>query len=310
MGGRRDRAVPELQLPAATVDLSRLPRPVIVEQPGAEAERQALIDALTAHFPAFSALVESDPAIKQAEAFAWRLTVLRQQFDDAAVQLLLAYASGANLDHLGAYVGVTRLVVSPADPQTGAAAVLESDDDLRQRIALAPASFSVAGPQAAYVFYARAADARVADATAISPAPREVLVTVLAAAGTGTGAAPPDLIAAVEAIVNSKPVRPLTDLVTVQSAAIVNFAVEAELTLFAGPDAALVTAAARAALDRYLARSRRLGRDITISAIIGALVVEGVQRVRLISPAVDVVCDATQAAHCTEISITVAGYGD
>lgn len=300
--------MPELVLPAATVDLSRLPAPVIVPTLGLEAERAALIDDLVARYPDFTATLESDPAIKQIEAFAWRVELLRRAADSGGRGLLLAYASGAVLDQLGAFVGVVRLVVSPADPATGAPAVLEADDDLRQRIALAPASFSVAGPSEAYVFFARAADARVAHASAISPSPREVTVSVLARDGDGT--APPDLIAAVAAIVNSKPVRPLTDLVTVQSAEIVEFEIDADLTLFAGPDRNLVLAAARAQLDTYLARSRQLGRDITRSAVTAALHVEGVQRVALAAPVADVLCDPTQAAHCTAITIEVAGYGD
>lgn len=300
--------MPELFLPAATVDLSRLPAPVIVPTLGLEAERAALIDDLIARHPEFTATLESDPAIKQIEAFAWRIELLRRAADSGGRGLLLAFASGAVLDQLGAFVGVVRLVATPADRDTGAPAVLETDDDLRQRIALAPASFSVAGPSEAYVFFARAADARVAHASAISPSPRNVTVSVLAR--DGDGAAPPDLIAAVTAIVNSKPVRPLTDLVTVQSAAIINFAIDADLTLFAGPDRNLVTAAARARLDDYLARSRQLGRDITRSAVVAALHVEGVQRVALTSPDADVVCDQTEAAHCTAITIRVVGYGD
>ncbi|MBX9860641.1 MAG: baseplate J/gp47 family protein [Sphingomonas sp.] len=298
----------ELVLPAATVDLSRLPAPVIVPSLGLEAERAALIADLVERYPDFTATLESDPAIKQIEAFAWRVELLRRTADAGARGLLLAYASGAVLDQLGAFVGVVRLVVTPADPEAGTPAVLEKDDDLRQRIALAPASFSVAGPSEAYVFFARAADARVAHASATSPSPREVIISVLARDGDGT--APPDLIAAVAAIVNAKPVRPLTDLVTVQSADIIDFAVEAEMTLFAGPDRNLVTAAASARLDDYLASSRQLGRDITRSAISAALHVEGVQRVALASPAADVVCDPTQAAHCTAITIEVVGYGD
>lgn len=298
--------MPELILPAATVDLSRLPSPVLVPSVGLEAERTALIDDLVTRYPDFTATLESDPAIKQIESFAWRVELLRRVADGAARGLLLAFAAGAVLDQLGALVGVVRLVVTPADPENGVAELLESDDDLRQRIALAPASFSVAGPADAYVFFARAADARVAHASAISPAPREVVVTVLARAGDGT--APPDLIAAVADIVNGKPVRPLTDLVTVQSAEIIDFAIDAELTLFVGPDRNLITAAARARLDDYLARSRQLGRDITRSAVIAALHVEGVQRVE--TGFEDVVCGPTQAAHCTAITIEVAGYGD
>ena len=300
--------MPELVLPLATVDLSRLPAPTIVPALGLEAERAELIDDLVARYPDFAATLESDPAIKQIEAFAWRIELLRRTADAGARGLLLAFARGAVLDQLGAFVGVVRLVVTPADPEAGTPAVLEADDDLRTRIALAPASFSVAGPEEAYVFFARAADARVAHASAISPDPREVIVTVLARAGDGT--APPDLIDAVAAIVNSKPVRPMTDVVTVQSAEIIDFEIDAELTLFAGPDRNLVLDAARAQLDAYLARSRQLGRDRPRSAISAALHVEGVQRVVLNAPAADVVCDATQAANCTDITIEVTGYGD
>lgn len=300
--------MPELVLPSATVDLSRLPAPTIVPALGLEAERAALIDDLVERYPDFTATLESDPAIKQIEAFAWRIELLRRTADTGARGLLLAFAEDAVLDQLGAFVGVVRLVVTPADPEAGTPAVLERDDDLRERIALAPASFSVAGPEEAYVFFARAADARVAHASATSPDPREVVVTILARAGDG--AAPPDLLAAVAAIVNSKPVRPLTDLVTVQSAEIIDFAIDAELTLFAGPDRSLVLDAAHAQLDDYLARSRQLGRDRPRSAISAALHVAGVQRVVLNAPAEDVVCDATQAANCTGITIEVTGYGD
>jgi phage-related baseplate assembly protein len=45
---------------------------------------------------------------------------------------------------------------------------MEADEDLRQRIVLAPESFSVAGPELAYVFHARSAHPDVLDASATS----------------------------------------------------------------------------------------------------------------------------------------------
>ena len=44
--------------------------------------------------------------------------------------------------------------------------------------------------------------------------------------------------------------------------------------------------------------------------IVGALMVEGVQKVTLAEPAADVTCTQTQAAHCTAIAIESVGYGD
>ena len=100
------------------------------------------------------------------------------------------------------------------------------------------------------------------------------------------------------------------DLVTVASATLVSFGVDAKLWTFAGPDASLVLTAARAKLNGYIATSRRLGRDITLSGVYAALTVEGVQRVELAAPLADIVCDATQAANCVYIAVTHAGYAD
>lgn len=276
------------------IDLSRLPAPTIVEQLTFEQILAELITTLRPLLPGFDALVESDPVMKLLQVVAYRELLLRQGFNDAARQLMLAYATGPNLDQLAALVGVVRLNDD------------EDDDALRQRAVLGPEGFSVAGPELAYVFHAKSADARVLDASAISPAPGEVRVTVLAR--EGDGAAPAALLDAVRQRVNAREVRPLGDLVTVASAEIRTFAIDATLYTFAGPDRSLVLTAARAQLDGYLAECRLLGRDVTMSGLYAALTVPGVQRVVLASPLADIVCDATQAAWCTGISIAHGGY--
>ncbi|HEX8554828.1 MAG TPA: baseplate J/gp47 family protein, partial [Sphingomonas sp.] len=219
---------------STTVDLSRLPAPTLIEQPGFEAVLAAMVADLKARLPILTALIDSDPVMKLLQVTAYREVLLRRAFQDAGLQLFVAYATGANLDHLGALVGVARLTLTPADPVTGAPAIMESDDALRQRIVLAPESFTVAGPELAYVARAKAADAGVLDASATSPAPGEVLVSVLAR--TGDGSASAVLVDAVRAAVTDRAVRPLGDLVTVASADIVPFAVSASLITFAGPD--------------------------------------------------------------------------
>lgn len=298
--------MPDTSSSSTSVDLSRLPPPTIVEALSYELILAELIADLAARLPGFDATVESEPLVKQAEVFAYRELLLRQQFNDRALQLLLAYATAGTLDNLGALFGVARLVIDPGDPLRGVPPVTETDDALRQRIVLAPESFSVAGPELAYVYHAKSADAGVLDASATSPAPGEVVVAVLARAGDGI--APAAMLAAVAGVVNSRPVRPLGDAVTVRSAEIVRFAVDATLFTFSGPDITVVLDAARAALSAYLVDSRKLGRDVTESSIKAALTVPGVQRVRLAAPAVDVVCSPLQAGHCTGVTITHGGY--
>ncbi len=287
------------------VDLSRLPAPELVEQLTFEQIVAQLVATLQARFPEFDATLDSDPAMMLLHTLAYREMLLRTEVNDRSRQLMLAFATGPNLDHLGALMGLPRLIVVAADPVAGTPAVVESDEAFRQRIVLAPESFSVAGPDLAYVAFARRADGDVADASVISPAPGEVLVTVLSATGDGT--APPGLLTKVRAIVDDRAVRPLTDFVTVQSATIVPFAIDARVWTFSGPDALLVLDTGRANLAAYIADSRKLGRAIRRSGIEGALQVAGVERVEL--PGwVDIVPDATRAAHCTAIEVVHAGY--
>ncbi|PZT91664.1 baseplate J/gp47 family protein [Sphingomonas sp.] len=295
----------DLAAASTPVDLSRLPAPVLIAQPGFDTIVATLVAAMKEQYPDFDATLDSEPIMMLLQAAAYQIMLIRADFNDSARQLLLAFATGARLDHLGALVGLPRLVLAPADPVTGTTAVMEGDEAFRQRIVLAPESFSVAGPDLAYVAFARRADGDVADASVTNPAPGEVVVTVLSAQGDGT--APAALLAKVRAQVDDRAVRPLTDAVTVQSATILPFAVDARVWTFSGPDAALILSAGRAALDRYIVESRKLGRAIRRSGIEGALQVAGVERVEL--PGwVDIVPDRTKAAHCTGIQVTHAGY--
>ena len=292
----------------AGVDLSRLPAPSVVEVPDYETLYAEAVAQFQALFPSFDATVESDPAVKLIQLFAYRELVVRQRVNDAARAVMVAYAVGTDLDALAALFGVERFIITPADPENNIPAVLESDDDLRRRMVLAPEGFSVAGPEGAYIYHALSASSDVLDASATSPSPGEVVVSVLSRTGDGT--APAGTLAAVTAKLTDQGIRPLTDHVTVQSAAIVNFAIVATLYFFSGPDRSVVLATARAQLDDYLATSRKLGRDITRAGIIAALHPEGVQNVVLTSPAADVVLTRQQAQHCTGITITDAGVAE
>jgi phage-related baseplate assembly protein len=292
----------------AIVDLSKLDPPTIVEQLDYETILARKVARMQALFPDFDATVDSDPAMKVLQVAAYDELLLRQDFNERLVGRLVAYATGATLDHIGAAIGVARLAVTPANATTGAAIVYEDDNSFRARIVLGPEGFAAAGPELAYVKRAKDAGTDVLDASAISPAPGEVLVTVLSRSGDGT--APDALVQAVRDIVTDPAVRPVGDLVTVAAATQRRFVIDARMWTFAGPDPALLIATARVRLDTYLIDSRRLGRNVTLSGINAALTVPGVQRVEILSPAADVVCDRTQAALCTALTIAHGGYDD
>ena len=290
------------------VDLSRLPAPDVVEQISFEAIFDAMLADLRDRDPQFTALTESDPAYKILQVCAFREVLVRQRCNEAARAVMLAYAGGADLDQLGALMGVARLQLDPGNPALSIPPTMESDTEFRRRIQLAPEGFSVAGPEGAYIFHALSADPDVLDASATSPTPGDVVVTILSRSGDGTPS--PALVSAVNAALSADAVRPLTDNVTVQGATVTSYSIEATVYTFAGPAVGVVLAEAQNRVEQFVAAAHRLGRDIPRSAIFAALHAEGVQRVELTLPAADIVLDRTEAAYCTAITITSGGIDE
>ncbi len=291
-----------------SVDLSRLPVPAVIQQIDYETLLAGMLARLRALDPQFTALTEADPAYKILEVAAYYVMLERQRSNDSCHALMLAYAKGSDLDHLGALFGVSRKLLQAGNPAKDIPPVWEDDSELRRRIQLAPEGFSVAGPEGAYIFHALSADPDVLDASATSPSPGQVRVTVLSR--HGTGAPTSQMLANVRARLNSDTVRPLTDQVTVQAAQITQYTVSAVVYTYAGPDSTLVLAESRRRLEKYIDESRRLGRDIPRSGIYSVLHTEGVQRVELQSPTEDITVSRTQAAHCTAIHILHGGVDE
>lgn len=298
----------------AVIDLSQLPAPQIVEVPDFETlltERKAALialysadqqDAITRTLS-----LESEPITKLLQESVYRELLLRQRLNEAAQAVMVAYSLTSDLDQLAANYNVQRLTITPADNTTTppTAAVMETDDDLRLRIPAAFEGLSVAGPTAAYEFHAKSIDGRVADASAISPNPAEVVVTILSREGDGS--VDSELLALVDKALNDESVRPVADRLTVKSAQIIPYQIDATLYFYPGPEAEPIMSAAKQSLQTYINSQTRLGRDIRLSAIYAALHVEGVQRVELAAPLADVVLDKTQAASCTGWAVKSGG---
>lgn len=298
----------------ATIDLSQLPAPDVVEVLDYEtllAERKATLISL---YPeeqqaavARTLSLESEPIVKLLEENAYRELILRQRINESAKAVMLAFSAASDLDVIAANNNTARLIITPADDSTlpPTPAVMESDADLRLRTQQAFEGLSVAGPVGAYQFHGRSADGRVADVSAVSPSPACVTISVLSREGDGT--ASDELIRIVDAALNAENVRPVGDRVTVQAAEIVPYQIDAVLHLYPGPEAEPIRSAVEEKLQSYIAAQHRLGRDIRLSAIYAALHVEGVQRVELTSPLADIVLDASQASSCTGYHLTVGG---
>lgn len=279
----------------STIDLTKIPPPDVVEVLDFEVIYQEILTAFKALYPNWTAALESDPVVKLLELAAYREALIRARVNDAAQACMLAYATGGDLENLVALLGVTRLV-SGNDA--------ESDDRLRLRAQMALEGETVAGSSGSYIFHALSASNLVKDVAIDSPTPGQVRVTVLSTEGDGE----PDteLIDTVDAYLSADTRRPLTDEVIVEAAEIIPFAVEATLHVYSGPAPEPIVAAAQAAVQAYVTEHAKFGWDITLSGLYAALHQPGgVKKVVMTNPVSDVTVGPLQAAHCTDIDITM-----
>jgi phage-related baseplate assembly protein len=272
------------------IDLSKLPAPDVIETLDFETLLTDYISDFKAKNPDYITLLESDPAIILMQVVAYREMLLRARINEAAKANMLAYATKGDLDNLAAFFGVERLED-------------ETDERLRKRTQLALEGFSTAGPVGAYIFHSLSASNEVKSVSVKSPNPGEVLVTILSNIGDGTVGQ--ELIDAVLAKLNEDDIRPLTDLVSVQGAEIINYQVEAVITVYSGPSSAVVETEANDALQKFISDRHEIGRVIAISGVYDALHVDGVKKVELISPLADVETTNEQAPYCTNIQVSV-----
>lgn len=295
---------------SVAIDLSQLPVPRVVEAIDFEAILAELLADIADRYPGFDVPVESDPIYKVLEVAAYREMLVRQRVNEAARAVMLAYAAAEDLDNLGALFNVARLQTDPGSPNAvpPVPATFETDVDFRRRILLSLEGLSTAGPEGAYIYHALSAAGGVLDASATSPAPGEVVVTVLAREGNGTASS--TLIDSVSTAVNAEHVRPLTDHVIVQSAEILPYRIDATLYFLPGPDSQVVLEEARDMAARYAADQHRLGKDITQSGLYAALHRPGVQRVEMTSPKTTLKVNRQQAAYCTRIALTDGGIDE
>lgn len=188
----------------------------------------------------------------------------------------------------------------------------ESDPDFADRIRLAPNSFSVAGPEKAYVYHAKSVSPAIIDVKVDSPTPGEVDVYVLLTDGT---LPTEDTLEQIEEHLSDENIRPLTDYVVVKAPTASNYEIELHYWISQedSSKAAQIQADVEAAVEQYrLWQQTKIGRDITPGKLLQLVFAAGASRVdnSKLKPAAWKKLEAMQVAQCTKVSVVYEGYKD
>ena len=185
----------------------------------------------------------------------------------------------------------------------------ESDADLAERTFLAPSSYSVAGPESAYIFWSQTYNSGIGSVKPVSPSACKVDVYILMADGSIPGES---VVSGLQQYLSDSQIRPLTDDVTVKTPTTESFSVS--LSYYIGrsnSDAATtIQAEVEAAVEDYIKwQISEIGRDINPSELIRRVQAAGAKRCVVSSPEFTVV-DSTAVARCSSSTVTYGGLED
>ncbi len=168
--------------------------------------------------------------------------------------------------------------------ETYGGAPTESDEDLKERIFKAPGGYSTAGPTDAYIYHTKNVSPQIGDVFADSENEGEVDIYFIMDDGTIPSAS---VIAQVQAALNDRTIRPLTDHVVVQAPTTETYDIDVTYYISASDTAAVsaIQENVTAAVAAYNAwQTEAIGRDINPSYLVQKLMEAGVKRVVVTDP--------------------------
>jgi len=278
----------------ADIDLSKLPAPNVIININYEDILQEWKNKVLELDPNLSTALslESEPLVIDGQATAYQFMLLYQKINESAKSVMLAFSSGANLDHLAALFKTVRLTD-------------ETDDRLRTRTQMALEAITTAGSRGSYEYHALSTSNLVKDVDSYSPGQGAVVVTVLST--NNEGIADSALISQVTIALNEENVRPISDKrLIVQKANIIEYEIEATIKVGSGADYSLVLNASIEKINQYINDNFLLNRPHSLSGIYDALHEPEVRIVNLISPIEDILPANFQVARCTNINVSIS----
>lgn len=186
---------------------------------------------------------------------------------------------------------------------------IESDESVIERTYYAPSGYSVAGPDDAYVYWAKTFNTDIADVKVTSPDPVEVVVTFIMAGGE---LPEESVIEGLQNYLQDKKIRPLTDHVTVKKPDIENYVINVRYFINKSDSykALSIQNEVNAAIaDFTIWQSSKIGRDINPSVLIEKMVAAGAKRIEVTQPIFRQIPDGA-VAKLTGQTVSYGGIED
>ena len=295
-----------------SIQISSLPDPEILQEATSvddlKTERIADFQALAPEYEIFQ---DGDIVTKILNILAVTENRFTLQLNDAIKAVLIATATGGDLDNVAANYNLERSIVTDADPDAipPREAVLETDDAFRNRILLAQAGLRA---ESSSYFSSVALDVeRVADVFVKSDSPAVIDVYILAT--DNGGVADSALLTAVDNAYTAEIVKIGGVQVNVNSATIVTQ--DLYIDVFLLPDTPVATFdTLESTFNTAFASEIGLARDLSLAWISKTLLVDGIADIAVYTdagkttPFTGLTAAENEKINIGTLSLTNAGF--
>ena len=221
-----------------------------------------------------------------------------------------------SIDRINQFIDIIPYVEKVSNlTDTSGGANTESDDSYKKRIALAPSSFSVAGPYESYKFWALTANQNIIDVAVVNKEERTQdiqyagVVEVYPLIKSGQPATV-EILGQVLEILSNKKVRPLTDKVETLAPIQVDYTIDLKYYIHTddGANANIIQSKVSNAVQDFIKwQYEKLGRDINPSELTRLIVNAGAKRVDIISP-IFTALDEFEIGNNISVNIVFDGF--
>lgn len=186
----------------------------------------------------------------------------------------------------------------------------EDDDSLRERVFLAPSSYTTTGSADAYIYHCKLFSNDISDVIATSDVGSAVVNIIVL---LKNGVIPEEeLITQLQEYLNGDSIKTLTDKVVVAAPSVKKY--DINLTYYINKSerskALLIQKNVEKAIDEYILwQNSKIGRDINPDKLIEKIMAAGAKRVAVSSPIYQA-CNQTEVPQLANKSITYGGIED
>lgn len=186
----------------------------------------------------------------------------------------------------------------------------EDDDSLRERVFLAPSSYTTTGSADAYIYHCKLFSNDIADVIATSDVGSAVVNIIVL---LKNGVIPEEkLITQLQEYLNGDSIKTLTDKVVVTAPSVKKY--DINLTYYINKSerskALLIKKNVEKAIDEYILwQNSKIGRDINPDKLIEKIIAAGAKRVAVSSP-IYRACNQTEVPQLANKNITYGGIED